>query len=168
MKPLELRHLDLLESSLNRQVADYWFKLADNRPTALPDKAEIDPLALGKALPHLCLIDVRPDGSFAYRLVGEWVRGLGVRRGKTVGNLNDGDSGFQSCDGLRRCLSERLPLWDRQSYGQPGGQGVDGEGTVKIEALVLPLTARPGTGRIDFLLTCGDFCKAVVDSGSET
>ena len=166
MKPLELRRLNLLQSPLNRQVADYWFQLADGRQATWPDKAEIDPMALRDALPHLCLIDVQPDGALSYRLVGEWVRGLGVRRGQIVEDRDNRCGSFQSCEGLRRCLKAGLPLWDRFGYGQDEGDLLQDEDTVKMEALVLPLTARPESSRIGFLLTSGDFCKAASESAS--
>ena len=161
MKPLEPRRLDLLQSPLNRQVADYWFKLVEGECAAWPDKAEIDPVALRNVLPHLCLIDVQPDGALSYRLVGEWVRGLGVRRGQIVEDRHNRCGNFQSCEVLYHCLEAGLPLWQRYGYGQEDGDILQDEGAVTMEALVLPLTARPESSRIGFLLTSGDFCKIV-------
>lgn len=158
MRVLQHQRLDVLESPLNRRVAQYWFELASECRPAWPDKAALDPLALGQTLSHLCLIDVRPDGGFTYRLVGEWVRALGVRRGQTVEDLENERGSLRICERLRRCVSAGAPYWDRYGYGRPAQE------FMKIEALVLPLTALPGSELIDLLLTSGDFCKTETDS----
>jgi hypothetical protein len=71
-------------NSLHPTLFRYWAESRGARP--MPSRADLDPLAMKAALPHLMLIDVVGEG-FRYRLVGtQVVQDFGRDlTGKTVG-----------------------------------------------------------------------------------
>lgn len=62
------------ESAILRDLHAYWKRLCG--PDRLPSRADIDPIDLGPALPHIVLLDVLGGSDdFVYRLVGTHVVG---------------------------------------------------------------------------------------------
>jgi len=88
----------------------YWSRLRRGR--ALPDQADIDPRALKRLLPIVFLLELRGDGSFAYRLAGTTLcaRYGGELRGRNYLEPWDPVSRVKLVKLLRQALAERLPL----------------------------------------------------------
>jgi hypothetical protein len=64
--------IEIVPTRLAQQLEDYWRACCHGSGrTAIPRRREVDPVALGRLLPHLFLMDiVGPAGRLRWRLVG--------------------------------------------------------------------------------------------------
>lgn len=57
-----------------KSLLDHWLSLWPDPPNALPERTDLDPISIIRALPHVFVIDKLPDsGRLHYRLAGEGI-----------------------------------------------------------------------------------------------
>ena len=97
---------------------DLWQFLAFWRTKAangLPRRREIDPLAIARLLPRVCLLDVEAD-DFRFSLVGEEVAArYGQIKGKSLRDLMRGPELALTMEEHRMCVSTQLPVYSQNS-----------------------------------------------------
>ena len=113
---------DDLPNTIMRDIYQYWLGMKGNRP--MPSRADLNPVDLGKLLPHLSLIDVEhKTGRYKFRLIGtETVKGFGVEfTGKYLDEIPQMDQLIKTrCQFL---VKEKRPYlyfdqlkWSRKSF----------------------------------------------------
>jgi hypothetical protein len=138
----ELRDPDLCA------LYEYWNARRGDRP--MPRRADIDPMAIPKLLPHIMMYNVLPDGEgYTIRLVGEAVVGFVGRNatGQPAGAALPPRAAALLHEILDEVTTQRLPRFRAgTAHWQPD------KSYRAFEACFLPLSAR-GEG-VDIVL-CG-------------
>jgi hypothetical protein len=94
----------------HRQLFDYWLECCAGR--AMPSRSDIQPSAMVKLLPGLCLIDVDDDlGASTVRLAGTRLREIHDREitGQTIESLDWGDKRDYWLAAFRRTVEQGQP-----------------------------------------------------------
>lgn len=90
-------------------VLDYWERLRG--PRRFPSRADFNPMAVRKHLPLIFMLDVLPDETWRYRVVGSVIAdffGVGNPSGMTPQDIF-GDNAEVALTPLRICTDERAP-----------------------------------------------------------
>lgn len=119
-----------------KALYDYWNGLRRDR--AMPARADIDPAGIPKLLPYVIMYDVKAEGGYAIRLVGEEVVNFVGRNatGGPAGTVMSARSAEMIVQILDTVTRERAPRFRAgKAHWHPGKAYRD------FEACFLPLSA---------------------------
>lgn len=124
-----------LTSSLTRDAWRYWQGLRNGR--GMPSRADIDPSAIPRLLPHVLLIDVLRDPlDFHYRLIGTYLDERLKHRytGRRAREFEEKGPGSKIWESLCRVVEERQPCVHQLPYTGPH------DNLKSAEEVILPLS----------------------------
>ncbi len=120
----------------------YWNQLRGERYA--PARAELDPAAIPRLLPHLLLVDIVEDGQrLRYRLVGTEVeRNFGRHMtGRHVDEIMHGRY-LDFINGLyRRLIEQRVPNYSENSFRDADSRQFIGHRPLRTARLIMPLSS---------------------------
>ncbi len=97
------------------ELLAYWRGLCDER--VMPERSDLDPLAIPRLLTNIFLMDVEPDGVYRFGLVGEAMneRYGGQLKGCAINDLLSGDTLAETLEEHGLCMENRAPVYTRNS-----------------------------------------------------
>lgn len=126
-----------------RALFDYWEERRGGR--MMPERAEIEPGAIRRALADTFILSFEPGMGHPFRLAGTRVCALFGREIKGEAFLH------LFAHGARRELRELLAIIAEECIGMVASASEVGETTTSVELILLPLSHQGGSGTARFL-----------------